>query len=980
MKHLPRPRVAARQRAPRARLLACALAPFALSPIALAQEAAAQQQLNTIVVHGKRPSQVGPLPGLAINEDQIPGNLQSATGEQIKASKATSLTDFMNSRMQSVNVNDYQGNPFQMDVQYRGFTASPQLGTPQGLSVFFDGVRVNEPFGDVVNWDLIPLNAIERFDLFPGSNPLFGLNTLGGAISLRTRSGFTSEGVSADVQAGSWGRRQAQFSAGGNNGTLAGFGALNYYEDDGWRDDSPSKVATAFGRVDWGGDRGQLTATVLLADNNLVGNGLIPIEDFHERAEQVFTSPDQTKNRLTQFTLSGLLEASPTFNITGMAYRRDSEREGYNGDVYEGFEDFDGDTDNLRRAPTGTICRYVDADGDLRPDRSPATGNRLPPLNDCDNPRVNGTPRNGANSANTDGGYAPGVTGSGVVAGTPNGLITRTDLDQVTDGLAMQLNWNLDRHAFMVGASLDRSEASLHNTQRLGLIGASRNVYADPAAIDPLYRAAQVDVPTTDFEGTTRTSSLYFSETYTPRENLHLTAAGRYNHTRIKTRVDSRFGVDLHEIRNGNLLAPVILCPTNDPASCPDTLAPIRLNDLGQEQKAPTKDRFTYESFNPSLGFNWLPVENTNVFANVSRGARVPSVIELGCAFDDSLIDINMGREDNNGNPLEPVLAPRSLNGPTCTLPTTLSGDPFLPQIRSTSYEIGARGRLELKGIRDFRWNASIYRTDLKDDIFFVGVSPERSFFDTIGDTRRQGFELGVSGKVGRMDFSANYGYTKATFESTFYVYSPRNSTADFNQNSRPNQPLPSPSADDNGDRGTYMFTRVDPGARMPGVPLHNFNLRVNFQATPAWKIGLGMVAHSRSFVRGNENNGHVPEGTDKQTGGINTGSEPIVPEITPPGRPFRTKGSVPGYAVFNLDTSYEIAKGLTVYGLVTNLFDREYFTAGRLGINPFVAGPRGARGASGFNYNSSEWQNTTFVGPGAPRGYFVGLTYEFDA
>ena len=968
------------RRMPRARLLPFALAPFALTPIAQAQEAAAQQQLEAVVVHGKRPSQVGPMPGLAITEDQIPANVQSATGAQIKASRAVSLTEFMSSRMRSVNVNDYQGNPFQMDVQYRGFTASPQLGTPQGLSVFVDGVRVNEPFGDVVNWDLIPLNAIERFDLFPGSNPLFGLNTLGGAIALRTKSGFTSRGMSADVQGGSFGRRQAQFSAGGNDGTLAGFGALNLHREDGWRDNSPSRLGTTFGRVDWGGDKGQLTATVLLADNHLIGNGLVPAESYRERPDAVFTSPDETKNRLAQFTLSGIADVSPSFNVTFMAYRRDSKRRGHNGDVYEGFEDFDGEADSVREAPRTMgqpICRFVDADGDLRPDRS-TSGVRLPALNEpCAVPRVNGKPRNGATAAGPSGQYPSDEAGSGVMAGTPNGLITKTNLDQVTDGLGIQLNWNLERHAFMLGASIDRSQASLRNTQRLGLIGASRNVYEDAQGIDPLYRAAQIDVPTTDFDGTTRTSSLFFSETYTPRNDLHLTLAGRYNHTRVNTRVNSRFGVDLHEIRNGNLLAPVILCPSADPASCPSTPAPIRLNDLGQEQISPTRDRFTYKSFNPSLGLNWLPTPQTNVFANVSRGARTPSVIELACAFDDSLIDINLGREDANGNPLPRVLAPRSLAGPTCTLPTTLSGDPFLPQIRSTSVELGARGKLALQGIDKVEWNASIYRTDLKNDIFFVGVSPERSFFDTIGKTRRQGFELGFTGKAGRTDFSVNYGYTDASFESTFYVYSPRNSTADFNQNSQPGAPLPSSSAGANGDRGTFLFTRIDPGARMPGVPLHNLNIRVSFQATPAWRIGLGMVAHSRSFVRGNENNGHVPGGTDQQTGLID--GDPLSPRATPPGRPFTTSGSVPGYAVFNLDTSYELAKGLTLYGLVTNLFDRQYFSAGRLGINPFVAGPRGARGASGFNYNSSEWQNTTFVAPGAPRAYYVGLSYEFD-
>lgn len=976
---------ARRARSLRLRLLACAFAlPIAAqgqdAPAVPPAAAASAQPLAPVVVHGRRPSQVGPLPGLAISEDQIPANLQSATGQDIKASRAQSLTEFMNSRLQSVNVNDYQGNPFQMDVQYRGFSASPQLGTPQGLSVFLDGVRVNEPFGDVVNWDLIPLNAIERFDLFPGSNPLFGLNTLGGAISLRTKSGFTSEGMSADLQLGSFGRRQEQFSAGGNDGRLAGFGAVNVYREDGWRDNSPSRLGTAFGRVDLGGDLGQLTAALLLADNDLVGNGLIPIEDVRARRESVFTAPDQTKNRLAQFTLSGLAEVSKTFNITGIAYRRSSKRTGFNGDVYEGFEDFEGENDNLRGEPRTNgqpICQFVDADGDLRPDRT-AAGTRLPPLNEpCIVPRVNGPVRNGASAANRDGSYPPGVSGSGAVDGTPIGLITRTDLQQVSDGAGMQVNWNLERHAFMMGASLDRSQASLRNSQRLGLIDGARNVDADPAAIDPLYRAAQVDIPTTDFDGTTRTGSLYFSETWTPREDVHFTIAGRYNHTGIKTRVTSRFGVDLHEIRNGNLLAPVILCPSSDPASCPATLAPVRPNDLRQEQLAPTRDRFTYTSFNPSLGANWLPTPNLNLFANVSRGARTPSVIELGCAFDSSPIDINLGRDGPDGTPLPPAFGPRSLNGPTCTLPTTLSGDPFLPQIRSTSGELGARGRFKVDWIDELRWNISMYRTGLKNDIFFVGIRPERSFFDTVGSTRRQGFELGLTAKMGRTSLRANYGFTDATYESTFYIYSPRNSSADFNQNSAASAALPSSTAGANGDRGTYLFTRIDPGARMPGVPLHNVNVKLDFQVTPQWKVGLGMVAHSKSFVRGNENNGHVPGGTDQQTG-LYEGPD-LQQRPTPPGRPFITAGQVPGYAVFNFDTTVELSKGLSLYVLVNNLFDRDYFTAGRLGINPFVAGARGARGASGFNYNASEWQNTTFVGAGAPRSVFVGLSYDVD-
>jgi iron complex outermembrane receptor protein len=184
--------------------------------------AAKEYEVDTVNVRGRRPTEVGPMPGLGLTEDEIPANIQSITAKELRESGALSLTDLMNSQMQSVTVNDYQGNPFQMDLQYRGFTAGPQIGTPQGLSVFLDGIRVNEAFGDTVNWDLIPMNAISRLDVFPGSNPVFGLNTLGGALSLRTKTGFSDPGIEVRALGGAWGRKQLQLSAGGNNGTIHG--------------------------------------------------------------------------------------------------------------------------------------------------------------------------------------------------------------------------------------------------------------------------------------------------------------------------------------------------------------------------------------------------------------------------------------------------------------------------------------------------------------------------------------------------------------------------------------------------------------------------------------------------------------------------------------------------------------------------------------------------------------------------------------
>jgi outer membrane cobalamin receptor len=98
----------------------------------------------------------------------------------------------MNKRLTSVFINENVGNPYQPDINYRGYTASPLLGTPEGLSVYLDGVRQNQPFGDVIARNLIPKIAIRDMALIPGSDPVYGLNTLGGVVSVQTKDGLTT--------------------------------------------------------------------------------------------------------------------------------------------------------------------------------------------------------------------------------------------------------------------------------------------------------------------------------------------------------------------------------------------------------------------------------------------------------------------------------------------------------------------------------------------------------------------------------------------------------------------------------------------------------------------------------------------------------------------------------------------------------------------------------------------------------------------
>src|SRR5579883_2508862 len=136
-----------------------------------------------------------PLGGTGLSLQEIPAPVQTLTRQELDNSGALDLSDFLNRRLSGVNINENQENPFQPDLNYRGYTASPLLGTPEGISVYMDGVRLNQPFGDIVAWDLIPKVAISEMALIPGSDPLFGLNTLGGAISIQTKDGRSAPGA-----------------------------------------------------------------------------------------------------------------------------------------------------------------------------------------------------------------------------------------------------------------------------------------------------------------------------------------------------------------------------------------------------------------------------------------------------------------------------------------------------------------------------------------------------------------------------------------------------------------------------------------------------------------------------------------------------------------------------------------------------------------------------------------------------------------
>ncbi|ACA86938.1 TonB-dependent receptor [Shewanella woodyi] len=295
--------------------------------------------------------------GQAIDHETLtyPGAQQHADMEQIERSLDTNIGHFLRDKFAGVSVNDVQNNPFQMDLQYRGFTLSPLLGLPQGMSVYVNGVRFNEPFGDTINWELIPLSALNQVSLYSGSNPLFGQNTLGGALVLDLKDGFTFQGTSLELRGGSHGMDQQTLETGGNNGELGYYATISRYQEDGWRQFSPTEVTQFLGRLSWkASDRSRWDLLTAFSQSDLIGNGAVPFDLMAlEGRDAVYTHPDKTETDHSFASLSGNLKLNDNMAVDLNLYYRNGQTDSLNGD--------DSDFEECMYLGEETLCDEDDA-------------------------------------------------------------------------------------------------------------------------------------------------------------------------------------------------------------------------------------------------------------------------------------------------------------------------------------------------------------------------------------------------------------------------------------------------------------------------------------------------------------------------------------------------------------------------------------------------------------------------------------------
>lgn len=509
-----------------------------------------------------------PLPGTDLSLDQIAAPVQVATAQEIQTSGALDLEDLMNKRLTSVFINENQENPYQPDVNYRGYTASPLLGTPEGLSVYMDGVRQNQPFGDIVAWDLIPKIAIDEAELMPGSDPLYGLNTLGGALSIQTKDGISHPGTAIQIMGGMFGRRAVEFEHGGSNSKgLNWYVAGNLFREDGWRPFSPSEVRQAFGKLGWRRRNTSLALSFSYADNWLAGNGLQDFRFLEQNYSSVYTVPDIMWDRSPSFNLSAQHDLSNNLIFSGNAYFRYIRNDTFNANLNSGS--FDQSLYNLDAADVAalTLAGYKNF---------PISGNAATepfPYWKC---------------------IAQGLEKS-EPANYCTGIDTSTYTRQNNYGLSGQATWRPPHNHFTAGAAWDRSSMRFQQASQFGYLnGDGLTVTPIGAFADGSTTQDGVPVDTrVDLHGLINTFSLYATDTISTGK-WNFTVSGRYNRT----------GLD-----NVDRLPP----------GAPG----VRGSLNGQ---------YVFGRWNPAAGVTYNAARWVNAYFSYSESSRAPTAIELGCA------------------------------------------------------------------------------------------------------------------------------------------------------------------------------------------------------------------------------------------------------------------------------------------------------------------------------------------------------------
>ena len=275
-----------------------------------------------------------PLGGGEIDVAKSPFAVWQTNSQDAQTFNDTTLPDTLARSAPGVTVGNVSGNEFEPDLFYRGFDATAVTGTPQGLAVYQNGTRINEAFGDVVNWDLIPQIAIDKTTII-AANPIFGLNALGGAVTVTMKNGFTWQGFETDAEVGSFVRAQEQIQYGKQFGNWSIYAAASQINDGGWRVAEASQLTNFYGDLGYKAN-GFESHLQLTAGNTQFGvSAFTPIQQLQTNWGSVYTIPQTTYNQMVMLQWTGSYAYSPTLSFQGGAYFRQFNQQHVDGNGTE---------------------------------------------------------------------------------------------------------------------------------------------------------------------------------------------------------------------------------------------------------------------------------------------------------------------------------------------------------------------------------------------------------------------------------------------------------------------------------------------------------------------------------------------------------------------------------------------------------------------------------------------------------------------
>lgn len=470
-KAAPAPKTAQKKSAPKKQAVAPAPQPAA-QPAPAAEAGLGGIDSGTV--------NMSPIAGSELPISKYPAAVGRASQADIAKFHADSVPEVLQNTVPGVVLSDAQGNVYQRSLQYRGFDASPVNGQAQGLAVYQNGVRINEAFGDIVNWDFLPDNAIEGISIL-GANPVYGLNALGGAVGIVMRDGFNFQGVEIDSRFGSYGHAQGSVAVGQRSGPWAAFVAGEYIRDGGYRDFSEADIRRIYADIGVKGDGNEFHINYTGADNKVGVTAAVPEALLDLGWDRTFTSPQTTDNNMSMVSVNGSVKATDTLTFSGVAYNRWFKQKHVDGNIAEA-EDCGGD-----------VC----LDGEKAEN---AAGDDMP--------------------------FDPTLS---------YGTIDRTSQDARSYGASLQATEKARLfgfpNQFVVGASYDHGEVDYTASSELGYFLPR---YVVSSFSTPFYLAEPDDYSPRNLSTTNDYAGVFFSNTTELTSRLSFTFGGRYNHARIE--------------------------------------------------------------------------------------------------------------------------------------------------------------------------------------------------------------------------------------------------------------------------------------------------------------------------------------------------------------------------------------------------------------------------------------------------------------